>query len=428
MHYELVSDLLTKDEFDERVENKCKEFGGSVDDTCAAMLVVEELGRSHIKIGEIRDVVTTLVSFFGKILEITPIREFKHEKNGEDIKTGLVASLILSDPTGTIKVTLWDAMTTVISELEIGSVLEVIAKPRRGYRNEVTCVALRPSQVTILKTKKPSKFETVRIPLAVKVLYVGDAHEITRRDGSVVEFQEILVGDPSGTARIITWDPELFANLEKGESVNISGLTRKEDGDSVEYVADNRVVITPHPEPIKVLTRDASDVVKGQTSVVIGVVRYVSPVRTFTTRQGTELRVRSIKLESDTGHGYVNVTCWNKTTEVTVFTGDKIEIINAPAKLNKYGDVELCVGRGAILREREEKGTYIEIEGFIIPRAEGITIDDGTNAFLIITNLPLVPATYVRATGICKNFRLYAENVEAMHISAADLKDRLLRL
>ena len=41
--------------------------------------------------------------------------------------------------------TLWDAMAAAVSELELGSVLEVIAKPRPGYRNEVTCMALRPS-------------------------------------------------------------------------------------------------------------------------------------------------------------------------------------------------------------------------------------------------------------------------------------------
>ncbi|MCQ2356453.1 MAG: hypothetical protein MJ014_05495, partial [Methanocorpusculum sp.] len=123
MHYALVSDLLTKEEFDERVETKCEELGGAVDEVCAAMLVVEELGRSHIKIGEIRNTVTALVSFFGKILEITPPREFKRDGGGEDQEPGLVASLILGDPTGTVKMTLWDAMAAAVPELEVGSVL-----------------------------------------------------------------------------------------------------------------------------------------------------------------------------------------------------------------------------------------------------------------------------------------------------------------
>ncbi|HJK77196.1 MAG TPA: OB-fold nucleic acid binding domain-containing protein, partial [Methanocorpusculum sp.] len=165
MHYALVSDLLTKEEFDERVEKKCEELGGAVDEICAAMLVVEELGRSHIKIGEIKDTATALVSFFGKILEITPPREFRRE-GAEDAEPGVVASVVLGDPTGTVRMTLWDAMAAAVSELELGSVLEVIAKPRPGYRNEVTCMALRPSQVTIVETKKPPRSETMKIPLA----------------------------------------------------------------------------------------------------------------------------------------------------------------------------------------------------------------------------------------------------------------------
>ena len=68
MHYALVSDLLTKEAFDERVEKKVESLGGLVDEVTAAMLVVDELGRSHIKIGDIPSARTSLVSFFGKIL------------------------------------------------------------------------------------------------------------------------------------------------------------------------------------------------------------------------------------------------------------------------------------------------------------------------------------------------------------------------
>lgn len=427
MHYALVSDLLTKEEFDERVEKKCEELGGAVDEICAAMLVVEELGRSHIKIGEIKDTATALVSFFGKILEITPPREFRRE-GAEDAEPGVVASIVLGDPTGTVRMTLWDAMAAAVSELELGSVLEVIAKPRPGYRNEVTCMALRPSQVTIVETKKPPRSETMKIPLAAKVLHIGPVREVARRDGSVSELQEILVGDPSGTARIITWEPELFADLDEGISVSFAGLTRKEDEDSVEYIAGESVMITPHPQPIEVLTCDAGEAAEGQTSVVTGVVRSVSPVRTFTTRRGTEARVKNIKLGSEKGYGYVNVACWNEAADTAVLAGDKIEVINAPAKLNKYGDVELSVGRGSVLREREEEGVYLEFEGFVIPRSEGLTIDNGTEALLLVTDQPLTPAQRIRAGGICKSSRLYAERIETVPVSAADLRERLKNL
>ena len=79
MHYALVSDLLSKEAFDERVDQKSASLGGLVDEVTAAMMVVDELGRSHIKIGGIPTAKTSIVSFFGKILEIKPPREFTRE-------------------------------------------------------------------------------------------------------------------------------------------------------------------------------------------------------------------------------------------------------------------------------------------------------------------------------------------------------------
>ena len=155
-------------------------------------------------------------------------------------------------------------------------------------------------------------------------------------------------------------------------------------------------MITPHPQPIEVLTCDAGEAAEGQTSVVTGVVRSVSPVRTFTTRRGTEARVKNIKLGSEKGYGYVNVACWNEAADTAVLAGDKIEVINAPAKLN--------------------------------PRSEGLTIDNGTEALLLVTDQPLTPAQRIRAGGVCKSSRLYAERIETVPVSAADLRERLKNL
>ncbi|MDR3102081.1 MAG: hypothetical protein LBU24_02435 [Methanocalculaceae archaeon] len=427
MHYALVSDLLTKEEFDERVEKKCDELGGAVDDICAAMLVVEEMGRSHIKIGEIKNTSTVLVCFFGKILEIIQPHEFTRD-DGEGTEPGLVASIVLGDPTGTVKMTLWDAKATAVAELEVGSVIEVIAKPRLGYQCEVTCAALRPTQVTIVETKKPPRSETMKVPFTVKVLYIGKIRKITRHDGSPAELQDIIVGNPSGTTRIITWEPKLFANLNEGVSVSFAGLTRKEEGDSVEHVADENGVITPHPENITALTVDAGAVAEGRTSIVTGVVRSISPIRTFTTRRGTESRVRNIKLDSEIGDGCVSVACWNGAADVAILAGDRVEVINAPVRLNKYGDVELSVGRGAVLRERNQGGTYTEMVGIAVPRKEGMTIEDGVLSLLLIADTLPAPAFHIRVAGIRKNARLYAEHIEMLPESAAGIRERLSRL
>ena len=49
-HYALVDDLISKEEFERRVEKKIDECGDLVDEPTAAMMVVGELGREHVKI------------------------------------------------------------------------------------------------------------------------------------------------------------------------------------------------------------------------------------------------------------------------------------------------------------------------------------------------------------------------------------------
>lgn len=425
MHYALVSDLLTHEEFEKRVDKKLEELGDAVDETCAAMLVVEELGRSHIKIGEIKNTTTALISFFGKILEITPPREFSRD---DDSEPGVVASIILGDITGTVKLTLWDAQASAVSELEIGSVLEVIAKPRPGHWGEVNCAALRPSQVTIVNTKKPPKSELMEQPLYAKVLLITEPREIPRRDGSTSLLQEILVGDSSGTARIISWDPDIFSDLEEGIPAGFLGLLRKEDENTVEYVAGEATTITPYSEDISVPKVDAGDVSEGQTSIVTGIVLSVSPIRKFVTRRGNESQVRNIRLGSKMNGGEINIAAWNEEANSTILPGDHLEVINAMAKLNKYGEMELSVGRGAGMRSWNEGGVYSKVSGVLIPRPEGMTLDNGKEVLVVFADEPLTQGMPVTISGQVSGLRISASSVETAPVDLPELRNRLSRL
>ena len=184
IHYALVSDLMTREEFEERVEEKSTALGGVVDEVTAAMLVVEDLGRSHVKIGDIPKAEAAVVSFFGKILSIDGPREFRRE--GED--PGMLATLVLGDPTGTTKTTLWDERAAAVTELSVGQVVEVIGKPRFG-RKEVSFVAMRESAVEIVETKKPPTSEELTTPFVVKILYMAPVKEIVRKNGDIAQVQ-----------------------------------------------------------------------------------------------------------------------------------------------------------------------------------------------------------------------------------------------
>ena len=418
MHYALVSDLLTREEFEQRVEEKAESLGGIVDEITAAMLVVEDFGRSHVKIGDIPKATAAVVSFFGKILSIEGPREFTRE--GESTP-GLVASLVLGDPTGTTKTTLWDEQAAAVSELAVDSVVEVIAKPRFG-KKEVSFVALRESSVEIVETKKPPTSEVLANPFVVTVLHISPVREIERRNGTISYLQEYLVGDESGTTRLSTWSPENFSDVDVGTTVSISGVSRKEDDGIVEYQALDTAVVTPHPTHVPVLTIDAGDVEEGQCPVVTGTVVSVSEVRTFINRRNAESKVRNIKIRGEDGDELA-VSLWKDEAEKLLLPGDAVEIINAVAKPSRFSGLELSVGHGSVIRVLSEEEEPAELSGRVVLRPIGLTLENADGVFVLIgDNLP-EPGLFVTLSGMRSGIRFqvlegYAEQTDSSYVLA----------
>jgi replication factor A1 len=96
-HYALVDDLMTKEEFEKRVEEKMDACGDLVDEPTAAMMVVSELGRHHVKVSALSGK-SSLFSFFCKVIGKRPPKEFDR-KDGEK---GLFAGIFAGDDTGTV--------------------------------------------------------------------------------------------------------------------------------------------------------------------------------------------------------------------------------------------------------------------------------------------------------------------------------------
>ncbi|NMA10327.1 MAG: nucleotide-binding protein, partial [Methanomicrobiales archaeon] len=102
-HYLLVDDLLGKEEFERRVEEKVAESGDLLDERTAAMLVVRDLGRAHIRIRDLA-AAPSLACFFAKLLSVGEPREFERP----DGAPGIVANVTVGDETGRARLTLWD--------------------------------------------------------------------------------------------------------------------------------------------------------------------------------------------------------------------------------------------------------------------------------------------------------------------------------
>lgn len=414
MHYALVADLIPREEFDERVWKKCEELGSIIDETTAAMLVVEEMGRAHIRIADIAHSRTDIVCFFGKVLEKSEPRIFDR-KNGEEGEKGVVANLVLGDPTGTVRLTLWDALAASVEELQIGQVLEVIAKPRPG--GNAVCCALRESNVEIVDTKRPPKQDILENPLDVKILAVFPRREIIRRNGNPAELQEFIVGDESGTVKLTTWRPEIFDGIKEGDCVSITGVKRKEEDGVVGYSVFDTAEVEFLGHDIEVLTATPGEVEEGHTSVVCGTVTNVSDMRRFVSRNGKDMCVRNIKISGNDGKS-VSVALWGQNAEDLYTAGEVISVINADAKLNRFGDMELSVGYSAVVRGSDSVPEAVTLQGMIIPRPEGLTLDDGNKVWLLSGAEGIPCGTAAEVKGVAARGRVEVAEVTVLHPDA----------
>jgi hypothetical protein len=116
---------LTQEEVQKKILEKQRELSNLVSKEGAAYIIAKELGldvftktkrRLEIKnvIPKIRDLRLT-----GRVIRIFEPRKF--EKNG---KKGKVASIVLGDETGNIRLSLWDDQTDIIEKLKPGMAIE----------------------------------------------------------------------------------------------------------------------------------------------------------------------------------------------------------------------------------------------------------------------------------------------------------------
>ncbi len=227
-HYALVDDLITKEEFERRVEAKIDECGDLVDEPTAAMMVVGELGREHVKIKGL-SAKSSLFSFFGKVFDKTEPKEFDRA----DGEKGWVATLLLGDETGTTRVVLWDEKAGAALDTAIGDVLEVIGRHPGKNNHEIYALALRKAgcEITCTAPGGIGSLSTEPVELDVVLLTVEPPRTFTKRDGSTGEMAEAIIGDSEGTARLVAWAPELLAGMPAGTTVHITNAKPNNRGE-----------------------------------------------------------------------------------------------------------------------------------------------------------------------------------------------------
>lgn len=124
---------LSEGEINSKIEQKTKQLSGLISKEGAAHIIANELG---IKLFEdfsgklqIKNILTGIrdVETVGKVQQIFETREFQVED-----RKGKVASLVIGDETGTIRVVLWGSQTDNLMNLKQGDIVKIIG----GYVKE----------------------------------------------------------------------------------------------------------------------------------------------------------------------------------------------------------------------------------------------------------------------------------------------------
>ncbi len=150
------------------------------------------------------------VDISGAVLDVGAVRTFSRR----DGSIGKVASISIGDKTGTIRVTLWDAMAEKASDFSRGDVLKITnGYTRERYGKLEIHVgdrgAIEKGAEHVEFTEKITSISDVRIgvPCTVEATIddVGSLREFTRNNGSTGKVRNIVLRDNTGEIRAALW-------------------------------------------------------------------------------------------------------------------------------------------------------------------------------------------------------------------------------
>jgi len=159
---------ISEDEIRSKIKAKMEQLSGLISEEGAAHIISNELGiklfeevsgKLQIKniLAGMRDVETV-----GKVQQMFPINEFQRK----DGTPGKVASIVMADETGSIRVVLWGSQTDLVKDLKESDIIKITAGYTREnnnrleiHINEKSKLEINPEGETIKEVKQ---FNAVR--------------------------------------------------------------------------------------------------------------------------------------------------------------------------------------------------------------------------------------------------------------------------
>jgi replication factor A1 len=341
---------VSEEEFQEAIEEKVAQMDGLVDEETAAQLLAHELADNEVE--AIADIDTAMdeVKFLAKVRSVGDLNTFDRD-DGE----GTVVNVEAADETGSVRLAFWDEQAEAVAagELDTGDVLRVKGTPKDGYNGlEVSVTEAEPDdEVDIEVATTGDSIEALTlgqsdVTLRGLVLGTDSIRTFDRDDGSTGQVANLTLGDETGRIRVTLWDDqaERAEELDPGTAVEVvDGYVKEREGDLELHVGD-RGAVDEIDETVE-YDPDATaigDIEIGTTVDIAGVVRSTDPVRTFDRDDGSEGKVRNVRVQDETDD--LRVALWGDKADKDIAPGDEILAADVEIQDGWQDDLEASAG------------------------------------------------------------------------------------
>lgn len=386
------------------IREKREELGADViNEESAAMIVARELGvdlsqessGARFRIDDITEG-TRSVTLTAKVVEVGTVRTFTRKDGTE----GKVASVIIADDTGRIRVALWDDMTQAISDghVTLGSFVQVRgAYVKKGFRDALELNLGRMGGIRVLEDYEADDvdFDVTEADIAgvgglqdgmfdvtvlVKVVRAFRLSTFTRKkDGNEGKVLSIIGADESGSIRVVFWDnlAEEMDDVQPGEVIRVTQAYTRTSQSGLEVHSSRSSAIERDikgklkdvegtevtssfaealgRKTITELTPDMKDV------DVEGKVTRLFPANEWE-KEDRKGRVQNIFIHDESG-GELRITFWNDDVDkiADLQVGDVIRIKHGYVR-EREGRIEYQVSRRSEIEINPENTELADLE------------------------------------------------------------------
>jgi replication factor A1 len=237
--YDKIKDLQTKEEFEKNISQIQKECDYLFNESTAAFLIVDELGRNKeniCKIADIKDGVECTLA--GKVIKINDTRSF-NRKNGSN---GKVVNIELEDETGKCTLVLWNNDVDLVKNKKIkkGSNVKII----NGYvKNGYTGLEINVGKYGLLEILKEDELIIKRINNSEnenifegKITNIEPTRSFFKDNGEFGFVTNICMKSNEKEVEITVWDEKVkeIKKFKKGDTLRIENIDKRQKNGTLE--------------------------------------------------------------------------------------------------------------------------------------------------------------------------------------------------